>query len=153
MNDFYSIQMKHDIISRFREFNRYYTQVIGLTNNHILDSQYSLSEVRVLYEIYHNPAITARQIKEVIQVDEGYLSRLIKKLVNQNLIIKSKSKTDNRASSLSLSKNGVKTFLDLNDRSSKSIESLVKHLNENEEKELILVFERIKNLLSKDGLK
>lgn len=145
--------MEHDIISRFREFNRYYTQVIGLTNNHILDSKYSLSEVRVMYEIYHNPAITARQIKEVIQIDEGYLSRLIKKLVDQDLIIKNKSKADNRASSLTLSKRGVKTFLELNERSSNTISDLVNHLEENEQKELILVFEKIKSLLNKDGLK
>lgn len=118
-----------------------------------MDSKYSLSEVRVMYEIYHNPAITARQIKEVIQIDEGYLSRLIKKLVDQDLIIKNKSKADNRASSLTLSKRGVKTFLELNERSSNTISDLVNHLEENEQKELILVFEKIKSLLNKDGLK
>ncbi|CAL2080705.1 MarR family winged helix-turn-helix transcriptional regulator [Tenacibaculum sp. 190524A02b] len=145
--------MKHDLILKFREFNRYYTKVIGLTNNHILDSKYSLSEVRVMYEIYHTPNITARKIKEIIQVDEGYLSRLIKKLVNQNLIIKTKSKKDNRVSSLKLSENGVKVFLELNDRSSRAMENVVKHLNENEQNELILMLEKIKNLLGKDGFK
>tara|TARA_R110000822_G_scaffold18677_3_gene61546 strand:- start:1636 stop:1962 length:327 start_codon:yes stop_codon:yes gene_type:complete len=106
--------MENKIIQTIREFNRFYTGIIGVTNNHILESSYSLTEVRVMYEIYSNPEITARLIKNIVNVDEGYLSRLIKKLVRQNIIEKEKSKTDNRISILKLSKKGEIIFLKLN---------------------------------------
>lgn len=141
--------MKNDIINSFREFNRFYTRIIGVTNNHILESKYSLTEVRVMFEVYHNPQITARQIKEIVEVDEGYLSRLIKKLVKQNIIKKEKSKMDSRISTLVLSKFGEETFLKLNQNSSESIAKLICHLNLNEQEELLANFQKIKTLLTK----
>jgi len=141
--------MKKDIISKVRDFNRFYTGVIGVTNDHILESPYSLAEVRVMFEIYNDPKITARQIKEIIQVDEGYLSRLIAKLVNQNIISKVKSKEDNRISKLTLTKNGQDIFLQLNQRSNEAASDVIQHLNKSEQAELILLFETIKQLLTK----
>ncbi|MEO7766610.1 MAG: MarR family winged helix-turn-helix transcriptional regulator [Ferruginibacter sp.] len=141
--------MKDDVINKIREFNRFYTGIIGITNNHILESQYSLSEVRVMFEIYHNPKITAREIKETIQVDEGYLSRLISKLVKQNIIIKMKSKEDNRISSLTLSKKGQNIFLELNQRSTDVISETIQHLSKSDKLTLMLLFEKIKTLLTK----
>ena len=138
-----------NIVNKIRRFNRFYTRVIGVINNHILESQYSLSEVRVMYEIYHNPKITARQIKEIIEVDEGYLSRLIKKLVKLNIINKIKSQDDYRISYLNLSENGKKIFLTLNQRSSDAISEIIQHLNKKEQEELILLYEKIEILLTK----
>ncbi|EZH71398.1 hypothetical protein ATO12_07795 [Aquimarina atlantica] len=138
-----------NIVNKIRRFNRFYTRVIGVINNHILESQYSLSEVRVMYEIYHNPKITARQIKEIIEVDEGYLSRLIKKLVKLNIINKIKSQDDYRISYLNLTENGKKIFLTLNQRSSDAISEIIQHLNQKEQEELILLYEKIEILLTK----
>ncbi|WP_109098045.1 MarR family winged helix-turn-helix transcriptional regulator [Aquimarina sp. AU58] len=138
-----------NIVNKIRRFNRFYTRVIGVINNHILESQYSLSEVRVMYEIYHNPQITARQIKEIIEVDEGYLSRLIKKMVKLNIINKIKSQDDYRISYLNLTENGKKIFLTLNQRSSNAISEIIQHLNPKEQEELILLYEKIEILLTK----
>ncbi|WP_024772504.1 MarR family winged helix-turn-helix transcriptional regulator [Aquimarina macrocephali] len=140
-----------NIVNKIRGFNRFYTRIIGVVNNHILESQYSLSEVRVMYEIYHNPKITARQIKEIIQVDEGYLSRLIKKLVTLNIINKIKSQDDHRISYLKLTENGEKIFLNLNQRSSDAISEIIQHLNKGEQEELILLYKKIEILLTKKG--
>ena len=141
--------MTNDTINSLREFNRFYTKIIGVINNHILESKYSLTEVRVMFEIYHNSQITARQIKEIVEVDEGYLSRIIKKLVKQHIIKREKSKTDSRISTLELSKFGEETFLILNQNSSDSIAKLIRHLNLNEQAELIANFQKIKTLLTK----
>jgi DNA-binding MarR family transcriptional regulator len=143
--------MKNKIIQKIREFNRFYTKVIGVTNNHILESNYSLTEVRVMFEIYHNPEITAREIKNIIEVDEGYLSRLINKLVKLNIVEKKKAKTDSRISILKLSKNGETTFLKLNQSSSDSVEKLIAHLNPQEKEELMVHFQKIKTLLTKNS--
>ncbi|MCG1034835.1 MarR family winged helix-turn-helix transcriptional regulator [Polaribacter sargassicola] len=139
--------MENNIIQKIREFNRFYTGIIGVTNNHILESSYSLTEVRVMYEIYSNPEITARLIKNLVNVDEGYLSRLIKKLVRQNIIEKEKSKKDNRISILKLSKKGEIIFLKLNKNSSKSVKKLISHLTSEEQKKLIKNLQEIHKLL------
>lgn len=145
----YISTMQADAISKIREFNRFYTGLIGVTNNHILESPYSLTEVRVMFEIYQNPDITARQIKEIVQVDEGYLSRLIAKLVKQKIVIKTKSKKDSRVFSLGLSKNGEKIFLGLNQKSSDAIAKMIAHLNKAEKKELVEHLSKIKFLITK----
>jgi len=145
----YICTMENKIIQTIREFNRFYTGIIGVTNNHILESSYSLTEVRVMYEIYSNPEITARLIKNIVNVDEGYLSRLIKKLVRQNIIEKEKSKTDNRISILKLSKKGEIIFLKLNKNSSKSVKKLISHLTSEEQNKLINNLQEIHNLLIK----
>jgi DNA-binding MarR family transcriptional regulator len=141
--------MEKDVVSQVREFNRFYTGVIGVMNNHILESPYSLAEVRVMFEIYHDPDITARQVKEIIQVDEGYLSRLIARLVNQKIIKKVKSRADNRISTLTLTKNGQEIFLQLNQRSNEAASDIVQHLNKGEQARLVSLFETIKQLLTK----
>lgn len=141
--------MQNEIVQKIREFNRFYTKVIGVTNNHILESNYSLTEVRVMFEIYHHPGITAREIKNIIEVDEGYLSRLINKLVRKNIIKREKAKTDSRISILKLSKNGETVFLKLNQNSSNSVEELIGHLSSREKEELVKYFQKVTELLSK----
>jgi len=142
--------MENRIVTKIREFNRYYTTLIGLMNKHILESDYSLTEVRTMYEIYHNPNIRARQIRDLLQVNEGYLSRLLNKLVNQNIISKIKSRNDNRIYSLSLTKNGEDIFLQLNQRSSDSIFKLIQHLSEREQEELVQNISKLQTLLKKN---
>jgi DNA-binding MarR family transcriptional regulator len=143
--------MKKGIVSQVRAFNRFYTGVIGVLNNHILESPYSLAEVRVMYEVYHDPKITARQLKGIMQVDEGYLSRLIARLVSQKIISKVKSKEDNRISILTLTKNGREIFLQLNQRSDEAASNIVHHLDKEEQRSLIAHFQSIKQLLTKNN--
>src|SRR5689334_8329470 len=140
--------MKSDVISKVREFNRFYTGIIGVMNNHILESQYSLSEVRVMFEINHTPGITARQIKEIMQVDEGYLSRVVNKLVKQKIITRIKSKEDNRVSTLTLSQKGKDIFSKLNQRSSDDVSGIIDHLSKSQQEELIRLLEKVKTLLT-----
>jgi DNA-binding MarR family transcriptional regulator len=137
-------------ITAIRDFNRFYTNIIGVVDRHILDSPYSLTEVRVLFEIYHDPNSTARKVKNFLQVDEGYLSRTINKLVKQGLIIRSQSKSDPRSFILSLTRKGEKEFLALNNRSESAVELMIKRLSSNEKNELVSMMHRIQELLEKE---
>ena len=141
--------MATDIVKKVREFNRFYTSIIGITNNHILQSEYSLTEVRVMFETYNNPGITARQLMKIIRVDEGYLSRLIAKLVKQKILSKKRSKEDNRNYSLELSSSGKKIFLRLDERSSYAVSQLVSHLTKVEQSQLIQLLDGVRTLLTK----
>jgi DNA-binding MarR family transcriptional regulator len=141
--------MAKEVIEKIREFNRFYTSIIGVTNDHILQSNYSLTEVRVMFEAYYTPGITARQLTGILQVDEGYLSRLIAKLVKQKIVLKKQSKEDKRIYALELSEKGRQLFTDLNKRSSQAIASLIEHLTAEEHQELVRLQHRIKTLLTK----
>jgi DNA-binding MarR family transcriptional regulator len=102
-----------------------------------------------MFEAYYTPGITARQLTGILQVDEGYLSRLIAKLVKQKIVLKKQSKEDKRIYALELSEKGRQLFTDLNKRSSQAIASLIEHLTAEERQELVRLQHRIKTLLTK----
>ncbi len=136
-------------IKEIRAFNRFYTNIIGVVDRHILHSQYSLTEARVLFEIFHDSNCTARKIKNILQVDEGYLSRMIDKLIKQGLITRKQSQSDGRVFMLSLSKKGEKEFLKLNEESEVSVESMIDHLSPDQVSEMLSIMRRIQELLTK----
>jgi DNA-binding MarR family transcriptional regulator len=102
-----------------------------------------------MYEAYYTPGVTARQLTGILQVDEGYLSRLIAKLVKQKLLLKKQSKEDKRIYALELSEKGKQLFSELNKRSSEAIAELIEHLTTEERLELVRLQSSIKNLLTK----
>ena len=66
-------------ISLIRSFNRFYTNILGLIDQHILKSEFSLSEVRVLHEIEKTENCTSKMLSDTLYMDMGYLSRIIRK--------------------------------------------------------------------------
>lgn len=71
---------KIDLITEIRGFNRFYTNILGLLDQHILDSGYSLTEARVLFEISKTERCTANQLCSSLKVDRSYMSRMIIKI-------------------------------------------------------------------------
>jgi DNA-binding MarR family transcriptional regulator len=142
---------KLNAIKEIRSFNRYYTNILGLVDRHILHSPYSLTEVRILYEIFHNPDSTVRKIKNILLVDEGYLSRTIDKLTKRGMITKTQSQIDGRVFILSLTEEGKNEFLKLDKESELSVESIIDHLSPDEISELVSNLRRTKEFLSKKG--
>ena len=136
-------------VKEIRTFNRFYTNTIGVVDRHILHSPYSLTEVRVLFEVFHNSDCTARKIKAILQVDEGYLSRVIDKLIKQGLITRKQSRSDGRVLILSLSKKGEREFLKLNEEAEISVESIIDHLSPDQVSEIVTIMRRIQELLTK----
>ena len=136
-------------IKEIRSFNRYYTNILGLVDRHILHSPYSLTEVRILFEIFNNPNSTARKIQNVLLVDEGYLSRTIDKLTKQGLLTKKRSQSDGRMFFLSLTREGEEKFLKLNKESEISVASIIDHLAPDEIDEIVSILRRIQELLTK----
>ena len=141
--------MAIDTVSEIRAFNRFYTSFIGLTNNNLLHGDYSLTEVRVMFEASNNPGVTARQLKTELRIDEGYLSRLVAKLVKQKILLKNQSMDDRRVFGLELTANGKRIIAKLNQRSNQSIASLIQHLSDVEKKELLKHLNSVKILLMK----
>lgn len=143
--------MKNDqeIIKRIREFNRFYTNIIGVVDKHILKSNYTLTEVRIMYEIYFTENCTAKRIKSYLNIDWGHLSRIITNFVKQGIVNKTLSKEDKRLSILTLTKKGKEIFLKLNQNSEDEISNLISKLSSKEKEKLIKMMSDIQLILTK----
>ncbi len=134
-------------IDKIRGFNRFYTNIIGLLEQRFLDRPYSLTEGRVLYEISHMEECSAKKIREKIVIDEGYLSRIIDKFIQQGLVRKTPAPQDRRLHIIVLTEKGRREFQKLNENSNKSISQLIEKLSAQETAELVGMMERIQELI------
>ncbi len=138
-------------IERVRRFNRFYTRQIGVIDGHYLDTPFSLTEARVIYEIASNPVPTASLISELLELDAGYLSRIIQRLHREGLVDRQVSPRDNRQSILSLTDKGKAAFETLNARSKDGIQELLRPLSEEQQKRLMNAMQTVEQLLSPSG--
>lgn len=143
--------MKHDqeLISKIRSFNRFYTNVIGLLDQHFLDSPFSLTEGRVLYEICNTEECSAKKIRENISIDEGYLSRILDHFVKRGLIRKTPSSKDGRLRIIVPTEKGKREFSNINTNSNDVISQMIDKLSEEECQDLLSKMEAIRALLEK----
>jgi DNA-binding MarR family transcriptional regulator len=143
--------MKDKEINQVREFNRFYTDVIGLLNAHILDSPYSLPEARVLYELYHLQPCSATQLIGSVSMDKGYLSRLLKAFVKSGIVTKKQSATDGRATLLMLTAKGNREFESLKTASMSQISKMLAALSATEIEEVLNHMNELKRILNKSS--
>jgi DNA-binding MarR family transcriptional regulator len=134
-------------VTRIRDFNRFYTNVIGLLDNHVYDSEFTLPEARVLYELYYRKVHTASELMELIDIDKGYLSRLLLSFERRKLIRRVRSKEDGRSVLISLTEHGSKSFRELDKASERQATSLLKQLSAGKQKELVGHMSAIKTII------
>lgn len=143
------MRQDQELIDKIRSFNRFYTNIIGLLDQHYLESPFSLTEGRVLYEICNTENCSAKKIREQIVIDEGYLSRILDNFVKQGLIKKNRSSNDGRLWVIVPTEKGRKEFARLNDNSNRLIAQMIEKLSEEEQADLLKNMERIRALLEK----
>jgi DNA-binding MarR family transcriptional regulator len=134
-------------IRKIRAFNRYYTDLIGLLDKHLLNSIYSLAEARILYEVHTAGSIQASHIMQVMHIDRGYLSRLLKQLEKNKLIARLPSSQDARVFMITLTPKGAKEFQQLNKASDEQIGQLINPLPEPRRQELVAHMQAIMEIL------
>jgi len=135
-------------IEAVRRFNRFYTRQIGVLREGLLDSPFSLTEVRVLYELAHRDRLTAAELGKDLGLDRGYLSRTLRSFEKRGLIKKTRSQTDGRQSFLAPTAKGRRIFAPLNARSQKEVEEMLSSLSAGEQRSLIEAMESIQRLLT-----
>ena len=139
-----------EFIDKIRNFNRFYTNIIGLLDQHFLDTPFSLTEGRVLYEISDTELCTAKKIRSKVDIDEGYLSRIIDKFIQKGLVKKTPAQEDRRLYIIVLTEKGRKEFSKLNDNSNRSVHQVITNLSDQECAELVAMMGRIQVLLTKE---
>jgi|SRR6516162_607856 DNA-binding MarR family transcriptional regulator len=140
--------MKEEAIQHVREFNRFYTGIIGLLDEHILDSPYSLPEARVLYELHHQQPCSATDLLKILEMDKGYLSRVLNSFSKKGILSRKRSKDDGRAAVLSLTTKGEKEFKSIDLASAGQLNGLLSSMNNAEIKKLLLYMSEIKRILT-----
>ncbi len=140
-------------IDSVRRFNRFYTHKIGVLNSGLLDSPFSLTEGRVLYELAHRPAVTASELCHDLGLDAGYLSRILARFTRQQLVKRTHSKTDARQHHLQLTSKGRTQFTDLDRRSSAQASELIGHLSRANQAQLITHLDAVRHLLASTDAK
>jgi DNA-binding MarR family transcriptional regulator/GNAT superfamily N-acetyltransferase len=115
-------------INAFRGFNRFYTRFIGVLDEELVKSGFSLTEARVLFELATRPDRGASEIAAELTLDPGYLSRILRKLEDANLLDRSSSSEDARQVILRLTRKGKTAFAELNRRSSTQASEILEKL-------------------------
>jgi len=134
-------------IEAVRRFNRFYTRRIGVLREGLLDSPFSLTQARVIYELAHRAGVTARELGADLGLDAGYLSRLLRGLREQGLVIETRSEEDGRRKLLRLSRAGEVAFATLNARSREEIGAMLGALAPRDRARLVAAMETIERTL------
>ncbi len=138
-----------EIIHDIRHFNRFYTNLIGLLSRYRFDSTYTLAEARVILEIGINDKYTITTLKEILKIDAGYLSRIVKRLIKSGIVEIEKSPSDNRINLLSLTKKGRQTLDYINQMSDRQVENIIENLSLDDLTKLISHMKSIETILGK----
>jgi DNA-binding MarR family transcriptional regulator/GNAT superfamily N-acetyltransferase len=134
-------------VAAVRRFNRFYTRQIGLLQESYLKSQFSLSQVRVLYELAHRERPTATELGRELGLDPGYLSRILRLFEGRGLLKRTPSKADGRQSHLFLTARGQAAFAPLNTRSREEIGSMLRALRARDQIRLVDSMHAIEGVL------
>jgi len=134
-------------IAAIRRFNRFYTRKIGVLREGFLGSQFSLAQVRVLYELAHQDTLTAAALSKELSLDPGYLSRILREFEARSLIRRTPSETDGREVLLRLTARGRQAFAPLNARQRDEIVALLRGLSPGQQDRLLQAMQVVEELL------
>jgi DNA-binding MarR family transcriptional regulator/N-acetylglutamate synthase-like GNAT family acetyltransferase len=135
-------------VAAIRQFNRFYTKQIGVLQEGLLDSEFSLAEARVLYELAHTQgAPTATRIGSSLGLDAGYLSRLLRSLEERQLVQRRPSVADGRRSNLTLTRKGRSSFARLDASAHAQVAAWLELHSPADQRTLIAAMESIERVL------
>lgn len=136
-----------DQVEKVRRFNRFYTRQIGLLNEGLLETEYSLTEVRILYELAHRGPVTAAELGQELGLDPGYLSRILKKFDVRGLLQRSRSQEDRRQVLLTLTEAGRVAFEPLDRASAEEVAAMLSGLSTIERERVVQAMTTVERLI------
>ncbi|GIF46700.1 MarR family transcriptional regulator with acetyltransferase activity [Asanoa ferruginea] len=134
-------------VARVRAFNRFYTRVIGVLGEGLLDTSYSLSEARVLFELAQADAVEVVDLRRGLGLDAGYLSRVLTRFETDGLLDRSRSAADGRRQVVALTEAGRAAARDIDARSRTEVGTLLEPLEEGQRRRLLGAMDAIQDVL------
>ena len=137
-----------DPVARVRSFNRFYTNLLGVLQEGFLRTPYSLTESRVIFELAHRSTAQLMDLRRDLDVDAGYMTRILTRLEADGLVVRERSEADARRQVVRLSARGRSAFQTLDERSAEDVGKLLSRLSEEEQQRLIAAMTTIEKLLA-----
>jgi DNA-binding MarR family transcriptional regulator/GNAT superfamily N-acetyltransferase len=147
MSDSFPAPGTAERIAAIRGFNRFYTRRIGVLREHLSASPFSLAEARLLYELAHHCETSPTDLAAALDLDPGYLSRILQRLKREGLVRQARSPTDRRRAILSLTEAGAAAFAPLDQGARDEIARLIEPLPDPAQAELVTAMRHIETLL------
>lgn len=135
-------------IAAVRRFTRFYTRKIGVLDQHLLHSPFSLSEARVLYEVAHREGLTASVLSAGLGIDAGYLSRMLAGFARRGFVKRHRSARDGRERRLALTKRGREAFVPLDRRSQAEVGAMLAALPDAGQRRLVEAMRTVEDVLA-----
>ena len=134
-------------ISAVRAFNRSYTKFLGALDEHLLNTSYSLTEARVLFELGQRDEVEVAELRKATGLDAGYLSRLLGRFEDGGLLRRERSSSDARRQVIRLTPRGRDSFLVLDHKSARQVRGLLAGLSDDEQGQVVDAMELIRRRL------
>jgi DNA-binding MarR family transcriptional regulator len=138
-------------VGAVRRFSRFYTRRLGLLDEGLLESPFSLTQARVMYELAQQREATATALVAALKIDHGYLSRILRAFEERDLIVRRRDKNDGRQIVLSLTTKGHKAFAALDHRSQRETGNMLTHLDEADQARVVAAMGTIERLVDRDA--
>ncbi len=135
-------------VNEVRGFNRFYTRVLGLLRPQLVGSAFSLTEARLLYELAHNDQMAVTELRGALDLDAGYLSRILSRFIADGLVDREPAATDARRQLVRLTRAGHLAFAELDTLQADAIDRLVGPLSGDQRSELVTAMGRIRRVLN-----
>ena len=139
--------MSVSTVNEVRGFNRFYTRVLGLLRPQLAGSAFGLTEARVLYELAHSDQMAVTELRRALDLDAGYLSRILSRFIADGLVDREPSATDARRQLVRLTRAGQAAFAELDTLQADAIDRLVGPLDEDQRSQLVTAMGRIRRVL------
>jgi DNA-binding MarR family transcriptional regulator/N-acetylglutamate synthase-like GNAT family acetyltransferase len=138
--------MGNDVIADVRRFNRYWTQVLGLLDEGLLETTHPLPEARVLFELAQRPVVERVELRSLLAIDDSFFSRILQRLARKGLITTEASPSDGRQRVVRLTSAGHDVARLLDDRSAAQIAALLTPLDDGGRRRLAAAMGEIEQL-------
>jgi DNA-binding MarR family transcriptional regulator/GNAT superfamily N-acetyltransferase len=135
------------VVDDVRGFNRFYTRVLGLLRPHLAGSAFGLTEARVLFELAHRSDAAVADLRRDLDLDAGYLSRILSNFTASGLVVREKSEADGRRQVVRLTQDGRRAFDELDQLQAGAIEAMLAPLDHRQQAELVTAMGRIRRAL------
>lgn len=135
-------------VASVRAFNRFYTEIIGVLQGGMHGTPYSLSEARVLFEVGRRERMEVTELRRLLGLDGGYLSRMLSKFEADGLITRERSASDARRQVIALTDEGRAVWTTLDTLAASHVRDLLGKLTEEDQRRLVSAMETIRRLLS-----
>jgi len=137
-----------DRVAAVRAFNRFYTARIGVLRDGLLRTPHSLTEARVLYELGQREVTEVADLRRELDIDAGFLSRLLARLQSNGLVARERSDHDARRQHVRLTDEGRAAFAELDRRSADEIASVLDALSEDDQRRLVASMDAVRDVLT-----